>query len=272
MIESTNIFIVPVLGIVVLGALLLTARWASPSLGWGMLGVFGVVFGGPSTIVLPSVDATELRNASAPSSSSRAADELDKGAGESDVAESGKSDSESPIVIDRPSIPDWARQPDVLSGPVHSMVAVDTVEGLDAKLTEKTNEYINWYIGDDVASDAINYDIQFIKQHLLVKTEHRQREMSGEKVSAAYALLEFDESFRRQLDEQWRDAVSKRRVLFAGLIGGSVLALLGVVLSYFRLDSATRGFYTGRLQFVSIAAILTLIAVGVLMARWIPWS
>ena len=45
----------------------------------------------------------------------------------------------------------------------------------------------------------------------------------------------------------------------------------GSVFSYFRLDNATRGCYTGRLQFLTAAAILAVIGGGVFAARWIHW-
>jgi hypothetical protein len=40
---------------------------------------------------------------------------------------------------------------------------------------------------------------------------------------------------------------------------------------YFRVDNATRGYYTGRLQFLSAAAILAIVGAGVVLARWIHW-
>ena len=43
------------------------------------------------------------------------------------------------------------------------------------------------------------------------------------------------------------------------------------VFGYFRVDNATRGYYTGRLQFLSAAAILAIVGAGVFCARWIYW-
>ena len=50
-----------------------------------------------------------------------------------------------------------------------------------------------------------------------------------------------------------------------------VLGFLGLVFGYLKLDTATRGYYTGRLQIGALAAVLSLAAAGVLLARWIPW-
>jgi hypothetical protein len=46
---------------------------------------------------------------------------------------------------------------------------------------------------------------------------------------------------------------------------------LGSVFGYFRLDNATRGYYTGRLQFMAAAAILAIVGAGALLGRWITW-
>ena len=50
-----------------------------------------------------------------------------------------------------------------------------------------------------------------------------------------------------------------------------VLLLVAGVFSYFSLDTATRGFYTGRLQFLAAIAILALIGAGLYFARLITW-
>ena len=52
---------------------------------------------------------------------------------------------------------------------------------------------------------------------------------------------------------------------------GIVLLLVTTLFGYFKLDTATRGYYTGRLQFAAAAAILALVAASVLLAKWIPW-
>ena len=56
-----------------------------------------------------------------------------------------------------------------------------------------------------------------------------------------------------------------------GLFSGGVLLLVGSIFSYFRLDNATRGYYTGRLQFLMAAAILAIVGAGALVSRWIVW-
>ena len=56
-----------------------------------------------------------------------------------------------------------------------------------------------------------------------------------------------------------------------GLVSGAMLLLLTSVFGYFRLDNATRGYYTGRLQFMTAAAILAVVGAGVIAAQYITW-
>ncbi len=271
MLETTNLFIVPVLAAVVLGTMLLTAHWARSSLGLGMLGVFGVLFGGPSTIVLLASDSTD---ATGPDSSAEVVeDESEVHNADESLSESSSDAALRDVFTDAPQGPEWIGQRDVLKGPVHSVYVLG-IEGSDfnEELRKATDAYISDYLGRSHAGRVLNWSVGEIKSRLLAETWHNTRSELGESVDFSHGLLEFNQATRNELDIRWRDAVAKRRTIFAGLVGGSMLALLAVILGYFRLDNATRGFYTGRLQFMAVAAILTLIAVSVVAGRWIPWS
>ena len=61
------------------------------------------------------------------------------------------------------------------------------------------------------------------------------------------------------------------RLAHVGLAVVAVLAGLGAVFTYLRLDTATKGYYSGRLQIATATVILGLVVLGVLVARWIPW-
>jgi uncharacterized integral membrane protein len=90
-----------------------------------------------------------------------------------------------------------------------------------------------------------------------------------------HALLEFGPAFRKELDgrrgdlERYvRETAMAYRLRGLALGFGAVLCLLTVVFGFFRLDTATRGYYTGRLQFLAGAAILSVIVAGVVLARY----
>ena len=59
----------------------------------------------------------------------------------------------------------------------------------------------------------------------------------------------------------------RNRLVSTALIGGMLLGLMGVLFSYLRLEHATRGFYSGRLQTLAIA-----LAIAIFVLGYILWS
>ena len=53
----------------------------------------------------------------------------------------------------------------------------------------------------------------------------------------------------------------RNRLQGLSVVGGGVLALLGVLFAYLRLDHATRGFYGGRLQLIGAMAASAILAI-----------
>jgi hypothetical protein len=119
----------------------------------------------------------------------------------------------------------------------------------------------------------LRYDARAIKDRF-VKEENRYHDVARYSVGwmhEHFALVEFGPDFRRELDRQWTKVRATSRLAQTGLISGAALALLASVFGYFRLDNATRGYYTGRLQFMAAAAILAVVGAGAVIAQWIHW-
>jgi hypothetical protein len=81
-----------------------------------------------------------------------------------------------------------------------------------------------------------------------------------------HVLVEFDDAARRQLELMWHQAQIQERLAMTGAASGLVLLLLGTTFGYLKLDTATRGFYSGRLKLAAgaIAAAATAALAGVL--------
>lgn len=62
-----------------------------------------------------------------------------------------------------------------------------------------------------------------------------------------HELLAFDDRSRGMLSELRRQALVEERLVKVGAGGGLLAALLGTLLGYLKLDTATRGYYTKRL-------------------------
>lgn len=76
-----------------------------------------------------------------------------------------------------------------------------------------------------------------------------------------HALLEFDNRVENEVRAAWRDYRVRGRLWAAGIGSAGVLGVLGALFGYLRLDTATKGYYSGRLMLATAATILAVVAV-----------
>jgi hypothetical protein len=159
----------------------------------------------------------------------------------------------------------------VASGPyVHEG---ESRRALDRALVKATKEYIAEQLGSELAAQLIQYDAKSIKRKV-VKADNLYHDVATYSVGPMneyFALLEFGPEFRNELDRRWSQVRATSRLSQVGLFGGAGLLFLASIFGYFRMDNATRGYYTGRLQFMTAAAILAIVGVGAILAQWIHW-
>lgn len=166
----------------------------------------------------------------------------------------------------------------VRSGPYH--LQRDSNRVLDDMLQKAVTEYVDEWLAVQDAHQLLPYDLGYVKTHLLQPIDPTSGKYQYDEVAEhplpiglmheSHALLAFDKEFRDDLEQRWERIVAAKRLLQTGLAAFGILGLLAVSFGYFKVDTATRGFYTGRLQFAAAAAILALVAAGALMAHWIP--
>jgi hypothetical protein len=176
--------------------------------------------------------------------------------------------------------PEWVGR-NVMVGSEHSIAAASGLFStpaeaeleLDLVLKAKTDEYIAEQLGSSLAPQLVRYDVLKIKRELVQQQNvyHEQVSSSVGPMHQIHALIEFSPDFRQHVTKQWNDLTAFYRLLQTGLVACGVLLFLGTVFSFFRLDTATRGYYTGRLQFMTAAAILAIAGSGAVLARWIYW-
>jgi hypothetical protein len=136
---------------------------------------------------------------------------------------------------------------------------------LEEAIDQAAADYLNRHLGSNHAARFVTYAVA------PVETYEERPEFSVGPMYQAHALLEFNESFRRQAENDWKEALTLSRLLKTGLGGAAMLVLLAVVLGYFKADTATRGYYTRRLRFGAATVILALAAAIFFAVRWIPW-
>ncbi len=159
-------------------------------------------------------------------------------------------------------------------------------QSLHDEVKAAVDAYVNDYLESDLASRLAGYSIEegevdstrIINLRLEGKDYEIAHERFDEQVEFDYgvmnqshALVKIDNKVREALDRRWSKVRATSRLLQTGLGAGAVLLLLGTMFSYLKLDTATRGYYTGRLQFGAAATILAVIAAGVVFANRIPW-
>jgi uncharacterized integral membrane protein len=185
-------------------------------------------------------------------------------------------------VVREPPPPDWVESEGVQTGDTY-LVAVssgpreDKLEcrrALDEELDKAVDAYVDKHLekvcfNNIKASTFVNYELSYIKDNLVKDTHQEVIRVSFGPMHQMHALLEFGSEFQKDLDVRGEEIDKRWRLTGTALAVGFVLALLGVVFGYFRLDTATRGYYAGRLRLASAVVILTLIVVGVLLAKHI---
>ncbi len=75
-----------------------------------------------------------------------------------------------------------------------------------------------------------------------------------------HALAGFDDRFRGLLRQVRRDALVHQRVIATCSLAGLLLGMMGTVFGYLRLDTATKGFYSGRLKLLAVSLMAVCVA------------
>jgi len=188
---------------------------------------------------------------------------------------------------DRPS---WVEAAPVRDGEIHTISvssgphvrAADAEKFLSRAIKKAREEYIREYLPANTITDlvALNLVADVGSDHLdplqnryseVVIFQNFVEDGMDQPMHQSHALLHFDDRFRCSLGKYWAQVLKTDRLFRTGLFSGGMIRFLMIVLGYFKLDTATRGFYSRRLQFASAAAILTLVAVGVFLANKAPW-
>jgi len=200
---------------------------------------------------------------------------------------SGPSDSLEQPKQDRP---DWVGAPERKIDDT-IQVCVSTVPYLSPQECEpelaeqiqvKVAEFIERQLRDEdpKAVSRVQLPPEFVHDHIvraiyqeavenpLTTTIVKLRDdVSSPKMVRKHALLVFDRETRSEIDKQWNDVVTVRRLETAGFGLASVLLVVGIAWGYLKADLATSGAYRGRLRALAVLAILAIVAAIVPMVR-----
>ena len=97
-------------------------------------------------------------------------------------------------------------------------------------------------------------------------TETVTRDVAGQDVHLyrVHLLVMVDKDNRERLRGVWRSAEAEHRLWYVGGFAGMLMLVVGTVFTYLKLDTSTRGYYSGRLM-LAAAAFLGAGALSALM-------
>lgn len=189
-------------------------------------------------------------------------------------------------------LPEWVSSFDEDGSVESSVVLVASVEvrhQLDAErlmweeAEVRVRDYLNRRIADG-AGDILQLDRDQISEHLVTREPHLHLyrtpnplfeggngETEHLEWYRCFARLSMDGSFDRWATDRYEERLVRSRLLQTGLLLFSGLALLGVAWSFLQMNHRTRGFYTGRLQTISLLAVLVVIALALALSNLFRW-
>lgn len=187
-------------------------------------------------------------------------------------------DRRTVVIPDRPS---WVDRKPGLVGDDYcisvssalSVASEDCRPSLNEQLEEAVKDYVADHLGSPQANYFIQFDLHEIRNELVAQDEQHQEFMDVVEVLSlgpmhqSHAMLRITPEFRERLELRWSEIRQTGRVLKTAGASVGVFVLLVAVFGYFRLDSATKGYYTRRLQLLLVVAILALIGLGVFYFR-----
>ena len=187
--------------------------------------------------------------------------------------------------------PDWVTSPPkrirgsfqrvIESGPFTTVDECD--RRLNELMTMATAEYMDDLYGTDEFAREFNSPIMnlsennpphrvvrarlsrlsitpgYIRDHICKDNYVDTVQRSVGPMKQVYVLMEFDEEVKNNLHRRWKDRQLEGRLAVVGVGSSAVLLLLGTVFGFFKLDTATKGYYTKRLIF---GALLVTMAGG----------
>jgi len=187
----------------------------------------------------------------------------------------------SNVTATRPpdSPPEWLERTSRFSDGVYYLYATDgpfidrrqCEEALPELLRRRTAEYVREYLGlgNDVALAVSPHYIQseIVKE---VWIGPWQEESSGVLPTSEpfdryglYVAMEFDDADRAYFANIWRQQQVTDRVWATAIASGVLLSLMGIVFGYLKLDTMTRGYYSGRLKLAAAGAATAAVGAAV---------
>lgn len=132
---------------------------------------------------------------------------------------------------------------------------------LPEALQRAVRTYAARLLGEEKAAHVSLSD-SYIDEHIVRGEWEQRRQTTIDDLVYLHELLEFDSDAKQRIEASFRQAVVFDRLTYTAAGGGALLGLLTILFAYLKLDTLTRGYYTGRLRLTATAAILAIAAIA----------
>lgn len=161
----------------------------------------------------------------------------------------------------------WADAPTGLVGGIYrtrlEVGDYATREECDRNLPEALQQAVKAYaerlIGEG-AGRRTNVPLPYIHEHIVKQEWEEHPVASFGPMVRLHVLMEFDQNDRDYIKDLHQQALVAERLKYTAVATGGLFALLATVFGYLKLDTLTRGYYTGRLRMAAALTILALVA------------
>ena len=140
---------------------------------------------------------------------------------------------------------------------------------------EAVAEYIDLKVGKG-ASDYVRFSIEDLDEMGVLENQAYVTgtdKITGDEAPSQryYAMLKMNSNFRAKAKQIWIEKRQSSRLMQIGLVSGGLLLVIGFLFGTLRLNTATSGFYQGRLQFLGGVVILGIIAAAAYFGLQLDW-
>jgi hypothetical protein len=148
-----------------------------------------------------------------------------------------------------------------------------TLEECEKALPDAWNEAIRGYVDEYIENGAggrVRLSEAYVREQMIVGRYDEPFLLRATPTQSApmvrtHLLLAVTEETHERLKGQWKSEVVEERIGRVGGVGGGILAMVLALFGYLRIDTATKGYYSGRLKLAATGVILGAIAWVVLM-------
>jgi hypothetical protein len=138
---------------------------------------------------------------------------------------------------------------------------------MTAELRRVTDEFIERLIGEPGAAARVALPLARIQRDIVQEEYQEPVQASFGPMIKLHARLKFDKRMQDTIESEHRQALMHERLRHTAAGAGLLLALVGTLFGYLKLDTLTKGYYSGRLKLAAAAAILSAVAASAAVLR-----